>query len=315
MLRYIGKRCASMILIVIAAAFVIFTILYFTPGSPARAMLGSSATADEVLYLSTQLGLEDPYIVQLGRFFSDVFLHFDFGESWVFGVPVFDELMTRIPRTMTIAVTGMIINIGIGLLLGVYAGTHANQWQDRATMVTTMVFISCPNFFIALMMVLLFSAKLRWLPAYGIDDGFLSYVLPIAASAIGPIAINARQTRSSMLEVFRSDYIVTARAKGQKENKVVFGHMLPNALMPVITTVGGVLAHSIAGSPVIETIFSIPGIGTYMLTAVNNRDYPVLRSCVMFFAVFTAVVMLLTDLVYAFVDPRIKAQYSGGKRK
>ena len=143
--------------------------------------------------------------------------------------------------------------------------------------------------------------------------------MPIICSALGGIAVNARQTRASMLGVFREDYITTARAKGQKEKKVVFNHMLPNALMPIITSIGNGFARIVAGSAVIESVFSVPGIGLYLLTAINARDYPVVRSCVLFFAVFTAVAMLLVDLVYAFVDPRIKAQYSsarkGGRKK
>ena len=143
-----------MIIIVLAAAFVIFTILYFTPGDPARAMLGSSATVQEVSALREKMGLNDPYLVQLGRFFYQVFLHLDFGDSWVFSKPVFDEMLVRIPRTLLIAMPGMILNIGLGVLLGIFAGTHANRWQDSTTMVLTMVFISIPGFFLALLLII-----------------------------------------------------------------------------------------------------------------------------------------------------------------
>ena len=181
-------------------------------------------------------------------------------------------------------------------------------------MTIAMVFISCPDFWVALMLILLFSAKLHLLPAYGIG-GPQYYILPIVCSALGGIAVNARQTRASILGVFREDYITTARAKGQAERKVVWKHMLPNALMPIITSIGNGFARIVAGTPVIESVFSVPGLGLYLLTAINTRDYPVVRACVIFFALFTALAMLLVDLAYAFVDPRIRGQYSGRKKK
>jgi len=159
----------------------------------------------------------------------------------------------------------------------------------------------------------LFSATLGWLPAFGIGS-FKHYIMPIVASSLPGLAVNSRQTRSSMLEVIRQDYITTARAKGQEERVVVRRHMLPNALLPIITVMGTGFARVIAGSPVIESVFSIPGVGLYMLNAINSDDFPALRGSVLFFALFTAVVMLLVDLAYAFIDPRIKAQYSKGRK-
>lgn len=313
MSRYILKRCLSMIIIVLATAFIIFTILYFTPGDPARAMLGSSATDSDVEALRTTLGLNEPYLQQLGEYFYNTFIRFDFGDSWVYGVPVFSELMSRLPRTVIIGLSAMVLNLTLGLLLGIFAGTHGGKWQDSVTMAIAMVFISCPDFWVALMMIVLFSLRLGWLPAYGIG-GPQYYIMPVLCAALGGIAVNARQTRSSMLEVYREDYITTARSKGQVEKVVVRKHMLPNALMPIITTVGTGFARIVAGAAVIESVFSIPGVGLYMLSAINGRDYPAIRGSVLFFAVFTAVVMLLVDLVYAWVDPRIKAQYSNVRR-
>ena len=162
-------------------------------------------------------------------------------------------------------------------------------------------------------MILLFSLKLNWLPAYGIDS-WKCYIMPILASSFGGIAINARQARSSMLEVIRADFVTTARSKGQKESVITRRHMLPNAMMPIITGVGGGLATVIAGSPVIETVFSIPGIGAYLLSGVQQHDYPVVRACVIFFALFASIAVLIMDLCYAYLDPRIKAQYSKGKK-
>ena len=314
MARYVLKRILMVLVIMVCAAFVIFTILYFTPGDPARNLLGSTATAEEIENMRVVLGLDQPYLIQLGRFMYNTFLRFDLGNSWTFSVPVMQELSHRLPYTVGIGLTAMILNVAVGLSLGIFAATHEGKWQDSVAMIIAMVFISIPDFWLALMMIVLFAQKLGWLPAYGVDS-WKSFIMPVIVSSIAGIAVNARQTRSSMLEVFRADYITTARAKGQKENVVVRRHMLPNALMPIITSLGMGFSSIVAGGAVIESVFSIPGVGLYMLTGINNRDYPVVRGCVIFFALFTSIAMLAVDLAYAFVDPRIKAQYaasSGG---
>ena len=301
-----------MIFILIGAAFVIFTITYFTPGDPADAYLTATATSEEVEYWHEIHGLNDSYIVQLGKFLWNA-IHLDFGRSWAYDVPVFQELINRLPRTLILGVFAMLLQVIIGVPLGIIAATHEGRWQDSMVMAIAMVLIACPNFWVALMLIVLFAVKLQILPASGFDS-WKHFILPIFCSALGGIAINARQTRSSMLEVIRADFITTARAKGQSEGVIVRRHMFPNALMPVITQVGNGLAGIVAGSAVIEAVFSIPGIGQYMLTGVNKRDFPIIRSTVLFLAVFTAVAMLLVDLAYAYVDPRIKAQYSKGKK-
>ena len=313
MIRYIMKRLFWTIVIVLGAAFVIFTILYFTPGDPARLMLAAEATDEQIEEMRVLLGINGSYLEQLGRFFYNTFLRFDLGTSWTYQVPVMEELLRRLPRTLYIGIASMILNVVIGVSLGAYAAVHQGKWQDSLTMAIAMVFISFPNFWVALMMILLFSVKLNLLPSYGIG-GVEYYIMPVIACAIGPIATNARQARSAMLEVKRADYITTARAKGQQEKLVIRRHMLPNAMMPIITSVGGAFARIVAGAAVIESLFSIPGVGLYMLTGINSRDYPVIRGCVLFFAVFTSIAMLLVDLVYAYVDPRIKAQYTNTKR-
>jgi peptide/nickel transport system permease protein len=241
------------------------------------------------------------------------FILFDFGTSWTYGTPVFEELANRIPRTLIVGFAAMIINLILGIGLGVFAGTHAGKWQDSLTMGIVMIFIAAPNFWVALLMILLFSAYLGWLPAYGIG-GFSYYVMPVIASAIAGIAVNARFARNSIVEVFREDYVTTARAKGVKERFVVYKHMLPNALMPTITNIGRILAGIIGGSPVVEQVFSFPGVGLLMLTAITNRDYPTIRACVLFFAIAVSLIMLAVDLIYAAVDPRIKAQFQDAKR-
>lgn len=313
MRKYVLKRCLWMIVILAGAAFVVFTILYLSPGDPAREMLGPDASLEAVNAMRTQLGLDQPYMVQLANFFKNTFLKFDLGMSWTYNVPVMEELLNRLPRTLIIGIFAMILNVGIGMPLGIFAATHEGKWQDSAAMAIAMVFVSLPNFWVALMMVVLFALKLGWLPASGIE-GPQYYIMPVISASLAGIAVNARQTRSSMLEVIRADFITTARAKGQEEKKVVYKHMLPNALMPIITSLGNGFAKIVAGQVVIESIFAVPGVGTYMLNGISSRDYPVVRGCVLFFALFTAITMLLVDLIYAYVDPRIKAQYASGKK-
>ena len=314
MSRYVIKRILMMIVILWCAGFVVFTLTYLTPGDPAMLMLGQEATAEVIAQKRAYLGTDQPYLIQLGRFMFNTFLRFDFGKSWVTNTNTMGELLIRLPRTLIIGLGSMLINVILGTILGIIAGTHEGKWQDSLVMIIAMVFVSAPDFFVALLLILLFALKLGWLPAYGIESA-AGYVLPIISASLGGVAINARQARSAMLEVIRADFVTTARAKGQNEKIVVRKHMLPNAMMPIITGVGGGLSMVVAGTPIIESVFSIPGVGNYMLSGVNQHDYPVIWACVIFFSLFTSIAILLTDLCYAFLDPRIKAQYSAGKRK
>lgn len=314
MWKYVLTRLLQMIFVVLGVAFLIFTILYFVPGNPAELMLPESATYEDIKQMEIQLGLDKPYFIQLGTFFYDTFIRFDFGISWTYGVPVMEELFSRLPVTLCMGIATLIISAVVGIPLGVMAATHHGRWQDYGVLGICMLFVSLPQFWVALMAVVLFSKELGWLPAYGVG-GVEYYVLPVLGGVLNGIANNSRQTRSSMLEVIRADFITTARAKGQSEKVIVRKHMFPNALMPVITTLGNNFAHIIAGTTIIEKIFGLPGVGLYLLNGINYRDYPVVRGCTIFFAVFCAVVMLITDLAYAWLDPRIKAQYKNAGRR
>ena len=314
MWKYILKRLVWTLVIMLCVTILIFTITYFIPGDPARVMLGSLATADEVENMRSVLGLDAPYLVQLGRYLNDLIFHLDFGISWAYNVPVVEEMFSRLPLTILVGGLGMLIQIFLGIPLGVFAATHQSQWQDYVSIGISMILVSLPDFWVALMLVLLFSVKLGWLPAYGITT-WTCFIMPIIATSISGIAMNARQARSAVLEVFRADYITTARAKGQVEKKVIWKHMFPNAMMPIITIVVSGLTRIVGGTAVIENIFSIPGVGQYMLNGINSMDFPVIRGSVIVLSLFSALSVLLMDLVYAFVDPRIKAQYASGKRR
>lgn len=314
MTKYIAKRLLWMIPVVLGVTIVIFSIMHFVPGDPAVIILGTEATEAELAAKREQLGLTQPFLVQLLTYMKNVFLHFDFGNSYITNNSITSELLARLPRTALVGFVSMILMLVIGIPLGITAAVHQNGFGDRLCMIIALIGVSVPSFWLGLLLVIAFALKLGWLPASGIG-GFEFYILPCIASAFGGIASLARQSRSSMLEVIRSDYVVTARAKGLSENSVIYRHALPNALIPIITVAGSHLAHIFGGSVVIENVFSIPGIGSYMVTAVNNRDYTVVTGCVIFLAVTFSLVMLLVDVVYAFVDPRIKAQYTSGKKR
>ena len=310
MWRYILNRLLWMIVIFVGVAFVIFTIMYFAPGDPAQMMLGENATAQEIADMRHTLGLDKSYLAQLGDFLYQTFIKLDLGTSWTYTKPVVQELGIRLPRTVTIGLITMILTTVIGIPLGILAATHQGQWQDYGIIGASMVFVSLPVFWVALMLVVLFSLVLNnLLPAYGIDS-WKSYILPIVAGTFSGIAGTARQARSAMLETIRADFVTTARAKGQAERTIIYKHMLPNAILPLITSLGGRFAGIVAGQAIVERVFSIPGVGLYLLDGISYRDYPIIRGCTMFFAVFSAIVILIVDLIYAWVDPRIKAQYT-----
>ncbi|MCD8020944.1 MAG: ABC transporter permease [Clostridiales bacterium] len=311
--RYVIKRLLMMVVILWCAGIVIFTMTYLTPGDVPRLLLGAQASSETVEAKRAALGLDKSYLSQLGTFMVNTFVKFDFGTSWATNTYIVSDLAERIPRTLILGLSAMVLNVVLGTLMGIYAAINEGKWQDSLVMIIAMLFVSMPDFFIGLLLMLLFALKLGVLPAYGIDS-WTGYILPILATACGGMAVNARQARSSMLEVIRADFVTTARSKGQKEGVIIRKHMLPNAMMPIITGVGGGLAVVVAGSPVIETVFSIPGLGAYMLNAINTHDYPAIRASVVFFALFASCAVLLMDLCYAFLDPRIKAQYSKGKK-
>lgn len=311
--RYIVKRLLWMIPVMLGIAVLIFTIMYICPGDPAASILGIGATQVEIAAKRVELGLDQPYIVRLIQYLKQVFIDFDFGTSYFYGTPVIDGIVSRMKYTLIITLASMGLQIFIGTPLGIIAATHRNGIADRLCMLIALIGVSVPGFWLALMLVVIFSVNLGWLPAYGVG-GIQYFILPCIANCLAGIATQARQTRSSMLEVIRSDYITTARAKGMSERDILFKHALPNALIPIITIVGNGMGMMLGGAVVIENVFSIPGIGSYMTGAINSRDYPIVMGGVLVLGILFSLIMLLVDIIYAFVDPRIKARYEG-KRK
>lgn len=317
MLKYIGKRLLWMIPIILGVTILVFTMMIFCPGDPAEIILGATATEADLAAKRLELGLDDPYIVRLARYISQVFFHLDLGSSWITGISIGSSIAERMPRTLILAIVTLAIAYGLGIPLGITAATHQNRWQDHLCMVLALILVAIPNFWLALMLILLFSVNLGWLPAMGIGvglSGLKYYILPAISNCAGALANCARQTRSSMLDVIRADYITTARAKGVPERSVITKHGLKNALIPIITQLGTTFGRLLGGAMIIETIFGIPGMGSYIIGAVNNRDYPIVQGGTIILAIAFSIAMLLVDLLYAVVDPRIKAKYVGASK-
>lgn len=312
--RYIVKRLLWMIPIILCVAILVFTLMNFCPGDPAAIVLGSSATEEDLNLMREEMGLNRPFLIRLGTYLRDAFLRFDLGKSYLTKVSISDSIKEYLPRTMLLTIITMLISVGLGLPLGITAATHQGKWQDTTCMVLALIGVSIPSFWLALLLILLFSVKLGWLPAMGIG-GLQYYILPAISGSLAGVASLARQTRSSMLDVIRADYITTARAKGVSERKVITKHALKNALIPIITIIGTQFGKQLGGTMVIETIFGIPGMGRFIITGVNQRDYPVVQSGSIFLAIVFSLCMLAVDLMYAAVDPRIKAQYAKGGKK
>ena len=314
MVRYVVKRILQLIPVILIVAVVIFTILYFVPGDPVTIVLGDNPSPELYAAKRAEMGLDKPFLEQLLIFLRDTFLRLDFGTSYVLGTEIAPELFARLPRTAIIAAISCLLQIVVSIPLGIVAATHQNGAVDKICIFLAMVGISLPGFWVGLMLILVFGLWIPIFPTFGIDHWY-SYVLPCFANALMQVGSVTRLTRSQMLEVIRSDYVVTARAKGVPERTILLSHALPNAIIPIITHVGTNFGRALGGTVVIETVFSIPGVGYYMTQAISNRDYPVIRGGVTLLAVIFCLVVLIMDIVYAYIDPRIKAQYENSAKR
>ncbi|NCB62125.1 MAG: ABC transporter permease [Clostridia bacterium] len=313
MLKYIGKRLLMLIPVMLGVTFIIFAMLALTPGDPAVQILGTDATPEQIEELREELGLNDPFILRYVRYVWDA-LHGDLGTSYVTKQPVAKELMERFPTTLLLAVLCTMVGAVIGIILGIVSAVKQYTIFDNISRVLALAGISIPSFWLGLMLIILFAVNLQWLPSSGFY-GPRYWILPSITVGLVQAATVMRQTRSSMLEVVRQDYIRTARAKGQTELKIIISHALPNALIPIITVLGIQFGHGLGGAIISEQIFSIPGIGKFMVDAINARNYPVVQGGVLMIAITFSLVNLLIDLLYAFIDPRIKSLYAAKKQK
>ena len=307
MLKYITRRILMLIPVILGVTFIVFTIMYLTPGSPAQIILGEQAPREQVEALEEEMGLNDHFLVQYGRYVKDA-LKGDFGRSYQSGRPVLKEILRRFPSTVKLTIASTIISVVIGIPIGIISSTKQYSLLDSVTMVFALIGVSIPVFFLGLLMILFFSVRLKWLPAAGAGT-WKHIVLPAVALGAGMMATVTRMTRSSMLEVIRQDYIRTARAKGVAENNVILKHALKNALIPIITVVGLQFGNLLGGAVLTETVFSWPGVGLLMVNGIKMKDTPVVMASVIFLAVTFSAVNLLVDILYAFVDPRVRTQY------
>lgn len=307
MLKFIIKRLLMLIPVLVGVIFIMFLLSYITPGCPAQMRLGEAAPPEDILQLRTEMGLEDPFLVQFFRYLFNV-VQLNFGESYLTRRPVFTEIFARFPNTIRLAGMGIMLGLLLGIPLGILSATKQYSIFDVGATVAGLLGVSIPNFWLGLMMIMLFSVTLRWLPPTGFADP-IQWIMPTVAIGTGSAALIMRMTRSSMLEAIRQDYIRTARAKGQKEWIVIFNHALRNALIPVTTSAGLSFGFLLGGAVLTETIFAIPGVGAFMVQGINQRDWPIVIGGVLLIAVSFTVVNLMVDILYAFIDPRIRSQY------
>jgi len=304
MLTYVLRRLLMLIPVLLGVTFLTFAIARATPGDPARLMLGVHATPERIAELREHMGLSDPLVVQYVRYVWGA-AHGDLGKSFRGQTPVMQEILDRFPSTMELTVAAMLTAIVGGILLGVIAATAKRRAVDGAAMATALLGISIPNFWLAIILIIIFGINLKWVSVTG-GQGLRDLVLPSFCLALGPLATVARLTRSCILEVVREDYVRTAWAKGLRDWAVTTRHVLRNALIPVVTVIGLQFASLLGGTVFIESVFARPGIGRFAVNAILMRDYPQIQGTVLFVATIYVLVNLGVDLLYAFLDPRIR---------
>lgn len=308
MWKYIAKRFLYLIPVIVGVTFIVFLIMNMAPGDPAKTILGDQATPEAIEEKREELGLNDHVLVQYKNYFFGL-LKGDMGISYKSKVGVSEEIVARIPTTAKLSVIAIFIAVIFSIPLGILAAVKQNTWIDSITMFIALIGVSIPVFWLGLLLLLFFSLKLGWFPVSG-AAGWKSFVLPGIALGFLSMASIARVTRSSMLEVIRQDYIRTARSKGVPYKTVITKHALKNALIPTITVTGLQIGSLLGGSVLTETVFGLPGIGRYMINSIQGRDIPAVLGCIIVFTVSFSLVNLIVDIIYAYVDPRIKSQYS-----
>ena len=314
MIRYIIKRILLLIPILLAVSFIVYALLDLTPGTIVDAMISESMSAEDIETLRREYDLDKPMIYRYGKYMINL-VQGDLGVSYITKTSVWDTYISRLPSTLLLAFTGLIIGASVGIPLGIRSARHAGSISDNATTVFVLLGVSMPAFWLALLLLQLFSLKLGWLPAGGMQHGVRSIILPAVCSGLMLMATSTRQTRSGMLEVLKADYLRTARAKGVPEKAVIRKHALGNAWIPILTAMGASLANLLAGSVVIEQVFTWPGVGRLTIEAVQQRDVPTVLGCVIMTTGLYVLVYVIVDILYAFVDPRIKSQYTSQNKK
>lgn len=313
MIKYILKRILMMIPVLLGVLFLVFTMNEISPGDPAEMIAGDAASVEVVEQIREDLGLNEPFLVRFFNYVKNLVLHGDLGTSYKTKRPVLDEVMDRLPTTIILSLTSAAFAVVLSIPIGVISAIKQNTWIDNVLMVLALIGVAMPAFWQGLMTIILFSVKLGWLPSYGFTTP-AHWIMPVLTIGTGAMASLVRITRSSMLEVIRQDYIRTARAKGQTERRVIINHALRNSMIPIITAIAIQLGSMLGGAIVTETVFAIPGIGMLMIQSIKARDYPTIQGAVVVIAVMFSLLNLLVDIIYTFVDPRLKSIYQTKKR-
>jgi ABC-type dipeptide/oligopeptide/nickel transport system permease component len=301
--RFILTRLALLVPTLLGVLVVTFLLLYVAPGDPVQAMVGERADSATVTRLRAELHLSDPLPMQFLRYVGGA-VHGDLGRSYITRRPILTDLLQRFPATLRLAGAAMLFATLVGVSIGIYGAWRPGSWPDRAAALGAYLGVSFPVYWVGLLLILVFAVTLRWLPPSG--AGGLAYlVLPALTLGMRSVAFLSRMTRAAMQEVLQSDFIRTARAKGLLEGRVVLRHAFRNALMPVVTVLGLDFGSYLTGSILTETIFSWPGVGRYVLTAIDKRDLPAIQGSILFLSLVFVLVNLITDLIYARVDPRV----------
>lgn len=310
MTRYIIKRLLLLIPILIGVSLIIFTILYFIPGDPGSMILGTSATEEDIFNYNEKIGYNDPFLIRYGRYIFNVVTKFDFGNSYRNGLSIRDQLSNKVPVSVKLSFGSIVFSLLVGIPIGVLSAVKQYSLWDKIPTAIAMFLGSISAFIIGLVLMLIFGLKLGWLPITGITKGFKSYIMPISCLGIVYGAQQMRYTRSSMLETIRQDYVRTAKAKGASRKTIIWKHCMKNALIPVITVAGGNFGTLIGGAIATETLFGLPGLGSYISESIKYKDVPAVMGGLIVFAMIYALIILLVDVSYAFVDPRVKAKFA-----
>lgn len=308
MTKYIFKRILLLIPTLIGVSLIVFSLLYLSPGDAALAKAGVNAPEEVVESVREDMGLNDPFVVQYGRYIKDIVTKFDFGNSYITNASVSKTIMSVLPNTLKLTFFSLAIAIIFGVSFGVISAIKKNSIIDSITMFIGLIGLAMPIFWSGILLILFFSVKLKVLPSSGFGS-FSQMILPSLALGFQSSAVIMRMTRSSMLDTLDSDYIRTARAKGLTEKRVILIHTLKNAMIPIITVIGLQMGALLAGSVLTETIFSIPGVGRLIVDSIKTRDYPMVLGSVMFIALSYNIISIFVDILYGFIDPKIKSEY------
>ena len=310
MIALIVRRAIQLVFLLLGISFLVFSTMYIAPGDPATMVGGPTATESDLVAIRDNLGLNDPFLVQYGRYLGNA-VQGDFGYSYQSKQSVSEAIALRFPNTLKLAVASMIVAIIIGIIAGLISALKHNSWLDVTSTTVALAGISIPNFWLGAILILVFSVNLQWLPVAGLSDPFYTWegikqlILPAITLGTGSAAMIARMTRSSILEVVKADYVRTARAKGVKEKNVIWIHTLKNAMIPVITVIGLNFGALLGGTIITEKVFAINGVGRLMIDAIAMRDFPMVQASVLLVATLFVVVNLVVDIVYTMIDPRI----------